>query len=32
MQLIQETEMPLHWADGTTLCVHKERAVGVDAG
>lgn len=28
MQLNGETEMPLHKADGTTLCVHKERAVG----
>jgi len=28
MQLNKETGMPLHKADGTTLCVHKERAVG----
>jgi len=29
MQLDKKTEMPLHMAGGTTLCVHKERATGV---
>jgi len=28
MQLIEETDMPLHLADGTTLRVHEERAIG----